>query len=120
MDGLIDSKLVHVVILRPCLFCMSQNVIFKQISSQKNNCEVKNVMDIMVTLVRGLFFVWFEGCGSFDVGYYLMLVVLVMEDLYTISISGLSGVSENREWMARCLCSFVLNLFPVSCLKLGC
>lgn len=40
---------------------------------------------------------WFRGCGGSDVGYYLLLVVSVMGDLYTISISGLSGILENRE-----------------------
>lgn len=32
---------------------MSQNVIFKQTSSQQRNCEVKITMDIVATLVRG-------------------------------------------------------------------
>lgn len=39
--------------LGPHLFCMSQNVIFKQTSNQQRNCEVKIMMDIVATLVRG-------------------------------------------------------------------
>ena len=35
------------------LLCAYQNVIFKQTSSRKRNREVKIMMDIVATLVRG-------------------------------------------------------------------
>lgn len=100
----------------PHLFCMPPNVIVKQTSSEKRNHKVKVMMDIVALLVRG-FSLWFHGCGGSDVGYYLLLVVSVMGDLYTISISGLSGILENREWVGVCLCSVVADPFPASLSK---
>lgn len=59
----------------------------------------------------------FDGCGDSDVGYHLLLVVSVMGDLYTVSISGLSGILQNRERVGLCLCSVVVHPFLVSSLK---
>lgn len=95
------------------LFCMSQNVLFKQTSSQKRNCEVKIMMDIVAALVRGC-----SLCGLMDV--VVLMWVSVMGDLYTTSISGLSGISENREWVGLCPCSVVVDPFPASFLKQDC
>lgn len=98
---------------------MSQNVIFKQTSMQKRNHEVKMMMDIVAVLVRGC-----SPCGLMDVVVLMWVTtycwfVSVMGDLFTISISGLSGISENREWVGLCSCSVVVHPFPASCLKQG-
>lgn len=74
------------------------------------------MMDIVATLVRGCSLL-FDGCGWLYVGYYLLPDISLMWDLYTISISGLSGILENREWVGLCSCSVVVDPFPASCLK---
>lgn len=56
---------------------------------------------------------WLFSCG-------LLLVVSVTGNLYTMFISGLRGMSENRDWVDLCSCCVAVDPFLASCLKQDC